>query len=137
MAVAWGYPMRTKSLMCSMSPMVAEPPVVAKSAAFKPSILSKQISLVLLLAVSGSFLVSCGGGVDSARVTQSVDASKNGVTSIQLEDVDGYAHFKGSLQLNLVGSNDQNVTTNLNNKATWKLSDTSLGSIKNGLFTSA
>jgi hypothetical protein len=114
MAAAWEYPMHSKS------------PINAK-----------HITLALALGVGCATLVSCGGGGDSARVAQTIDASKNGVVSVQLEDNDGYAHFKGSLQLNLVGSNDQNVTTNLNNKATWKLSDKSLGSIKNGLFTAS
>lgn len=128
--------MRTKSPICSASPVRTKSSVRATSSAFKTSILSKQISLVLLFALSGSLLVSCGGGGDSARIAQTVDASKNGVTSIQLEDTDGYAHFKGTLQLNLLGSNaEAGQTTNLNNKATWKLSDNSLGSIKNGLFT--
>lgn len=120
----------------------------SRSLGFRPSILSKQISLALLLALSGSGLVSCGGGGDSASVAQTVDASKNGVTSIALEETDGYAHFNGTLQLNLWGSNGNSVSssqsstatdptpdTNLNTKATWKLSDKSLGSIKNGLFT--
>lgn len=95
-------------------------------------------SCALLLSVGALGLSGCGGGDgDSARVAQTVDASKNGVTSIELEDNEGYAHFKGTLQLNLLGRNSENVTTNLNNKATWKLSDKTLGSIKNGLFSAA
>lgn len=98
---------------------------------------TKRISLAIVLALGSGALISCGGGGDSARVAQTVDASKNGVTRIELEDNEGYAHFKGTLQLNLNGRNSENALTNLNSKASWKLSDTSLGSIRNGLFTAA
>lgn len=98
---------------------------------------TKRISLAIVLALGSSALISCGGGGDSTRVAQTVDASKNGVTRIELEDNEGYAHFKGTLQLNLNGRNSENAITNLNSKASWKLSDTSLGSIRNGLFTAA
>lgn len=89
----------------------------------------------LLVGASTLALTGCGGGGDSARVAQTVDASKNGIVTAELEDNEGFAHFKGRLQLNLIGRDSENQATNLNNKATWKLSDTSLGSIKDGLFT--
>jgi hypothetical protein len=111
MAAAWEFPMRSKGL---------------------------HYSCALLLSVGALGLSGCGGGDgDSARIAQTVDASKNGVTRIELEDNEGYAHFKGSLQLNLLGRNSENVATNLNNKATWKLSDKTLGNIKNGLFSAS
>lgn len=95
-------------------------------------------SCALLLGMGALGISGCGGGDgDSARIAQTVDASKNGVTSIELEDNEGYAHFKGTLQLNLIGRNSENVATNLNTQATWKLSDKTLGSIKNGLFTAS
>jgi hypothetical protein len=89
----------------------------------------------------GAFSLSgCGGGDgDSARVAQTVDASKNGVTNIALADTstDGYVHFNGKLQFNLIGTDNTGKKINLNNKATWTLSDKSLGSVKNGLFIAA
>nr|WP_324258514.1 hypothetical protein [Cellvibrio fontiphilus] len=89
----------------------------------------------LLLGATTLGLTACGGGGDSARVAQTVDAGKNGIVRVELEDNEGYAHYQGRLQLNLIGRNSENVATNLNSKATWKLSDASLGSINNGLFT--
>lgn len=97
----------------------------------------KSLGMALFLGLGAVTLIGCGSEGDSARIAQTIDASKNGVTQIALKENEGYAHFKGSLQLNLIGSNDQQVTTNLNRKATWTLSDPSLGSIKEGLFTAA
>lgn len=92
----------------------------------------------LLLGFAALGLSGCGGtDGDSARVAQTVDASKNGVISIQLEDNEGYAHVKGSLQFNLLGRDKDNKATNLNSKASWSLSDKSLGKIKHGLFTAS
>lgn len=103
---------------------------------------SKGLQLLSALALSASAftLISCGGGDgDSARVAQTVDASKNGVINIALADTDtdGYVHVKGKLQFNLIGTDSTGKKINLNNKATWTLSDKTLGSVRNGLFTAA
>ncbi len=101
---------------------------------------SKHIhySLALLLSMGALGLSGCGGGDgDSARVAQTIDASKNGVTAIALASNDGSVHIKGTFQFNLIGTDSTGKETNLNNKATWTLSDKSLGSIKNGLFVAA
>lgn len=93
-------------------------------------------SLALMLGTSALTLISCGGGDgDSARLAQTVDASKNGITSVALADTDGYVHSKGSIQLNLIGTDANKKTINLNNTASWSLDNPALGSIKNGLFT--
>jgi hypothetical protein len=97
-------------------------------------------SLLLAACVSTFGLSGCGGGDgDSGRVAQTVDASKNGVNKIALADTttDGYVHINAKLQFNLIGTDSAGKEINLNNKATWTLSDTSLGSVKNGLFTAA
>jgi len=97
-------------------------------------------SLALLLSMGAFGLSGCGGGDgDSARVAQTVDASKNGVTKIVLADTetDGYVHIKGKLQFNLIGTDSTGKEINLNNKATWTLNDKTLGTVKNGLFTAA
>lgn len=97
-------------------------------------------SLALLLSMGALGLSGCGGGDgDSARLAQTVDASKNGVNKIALADTetDGYVHIKGNLQFNLIGTDATGKEINLNNKATWTLSDKSLGTVKNGLFTAA
>jgi len=99
-----------------------------------------HFSLALLVSMGAFGLSGCGGGDgDSARVAQTVDASKNGVTNIALADTstDGYVHINGKLQFNLIGTDNTGKEINLNNKATWTLSDKSLGSVKNGLFTAA
>lgn len=95
-------------------------------------------SLAVLVSIGALALPGCGGGDgdgDSARLAQTVDASKNGVTSIALAETDGSVHIKGKLQFDLIGTADADKSINLNNKATWQLSDTRFGSIKNGLFT--
>lgn len=93
-------------------------------------------SLTLLLSIGALGLSGCGGGGDgdSARVAQTVDASKNGVVTATIAGNDGKVHVKGSYQFNLIGKDKDGKETNLNNKATWTLSNTSLGTIKNGLF---
>lgn len=95
-------------------------------------------SFALLLSVCALGLTGCGGGDgDSARLSQTVDAGKNGVIETAIATNDGYVHIKGSFQFNLIGKDKDGKETNLNNKATWTLSDKTLGSIKNGLFTAA
>lgn len=94
-------------------------------------------SLALLLGAGALGLSGCGGSGDSARVAQTVDASKNGVVSVALADNEGAVHISGSLQFNLIGTDKDGKQTNLNEQATWSLSDSRLGSIKNGLFTAA
>ncbi|WP_049630851.1 hypothetical protein [Cellvibrio sp. pealriver] len=101
---------------------------------------SKGIRFLSTLALSASALtlISCGGGDgDSARVEQTVDASKNGVTSIAIASNAGIVHIKGDYQFNVIGKNAESKEFNLNSKATWKLSDASFGSIKDGLFKAA
>lgn len=95
-------------------------------------------SLALLLSMGAFGLSGCGGGDgDSARVEQTVDASKNGVIKTEIAENEGYVHIKGSTQFNLIGIDAKGKEINLNNKATWTLSDKSLGTVKNGLVTSA
>lgn len=92
-----------------------------------------HFSLALLVSMGAFGLSGCGGGDgDSARVAQTVDASKNGVISIALADNPGYVHYKSFYQFELIGVDQKGKETNLTNKATWKISDPSLGSIKNG-----
>lgn len=96
-------------------------------------------SLTLLLVAGVLGLTGCGGGDngDSARVAQTVDASKTGVVSVALEDNQGSIHVSGNLQFNLIGTDKDGKQSNLNDKTTWTLSDPRLGDIKNGLFTAA
>jgi hypothetical protein len=97
-----------------------------------------QVLSALMLGASALTLVSCGSGDgDSARLSQTVDASKNGINSIAIANNDGSVHIKGSFQFNVIGKNAAGQETNLNNKASWKLSNSSLGSVKNGLFKAA
>lgn len=99
----------------------------------------KGTALALLLGASAFGLSGCGGGGsgDSARVAQTVDASKNGVISVALDDNEGYIHVKGNFQFNLIGTDKDGKATNLNEQASWTLSDPRLGNIKNGLFTAS
>ena len=65
---------------------------------------SKGLQLLSALALSASAftLNSCGGGDgDSARVAQTVDASKNGVYRINITENLGYVHFKSFYQFEL------------------------------------
>lgn len=95
-------------------------------------------SLAVLISMGALGLSGCGGGDgDSARVAQTVDASKNGVTSIALADNPGYVHYKSFYQFELIGKDKDGKEINLTNKATWKISDPSLGSIKNGYLKAA
>lgn len=94
-------------------------------------------SLALLLGTGALGLTGCGGSGDSARVAQTVDASKNGIVSVALADTDGAVHISGNLQFNLIGTDKDGKQTNLNDQATWTLSDSRLGSVKNGLFTAS
>lgn len=101
---------------------------------------SKGLQLLSAFALSASAftLISCGGGDgDSARVAQTVDASKNGVQSIALANNPGYVHYKSFYQFELIGKDEDGKDINLTNKATWKISDPSLGSIKNGYLKAA
>lgn len=98
----------------------------------------KGTALALLLGAGALGLSGCGGGSgDSARVAQTIDASKNGVISVALDDNEGSIHISGSLQFNLIGTDKDGKQTNLNEQASWTLSDPRLGSIKNGLFTAS
>lgn len=95
-------------------------------------------SLALLLSAGVVSLSGCGGGDgDSARVAQTVDASKNGVVEAAIAPTDGYVHINGKLQFDLIGKDKDGKETNLNTKATWTLSDKTLGNVKDGLFTAS
>ncbi|HTF95189.1 MAG TPA: hypothetical protein VL995_03575 [Cellvibrio sp.] len=101
---------------------------------------SKGIHFSLALIASMGFisLTGCGGGDNnSERIAQAVDASKNTVTKIAIASNEQYVHFKGFYQFELIGSDDQGNPVNLTSKATWKISDPTLGTIKNGLFTAS
>jgi hypothetical protein len=111
MASAWELPMRSKGI---------------------------HYSFALLLSIGALGLSGCGGGDgDSARLSQTVDAAKNGVISIALADNPGYVHYKGFYQFELIGKDKDGKEISLTNKATWKISDPSLGSIKNGYLKAA
>ncbi|MEN0038759.1 MAG: hypothetical protein AAGC78_16905 [Cellvibrio sp.] len=95
-------------------------------------------SLALFISVGALGLTACGGGDgDSARLAQTVDASKNDVIDTAIAANDGYVHIKGSRQFDLIGKKKDGKEINLNSKATWTLSDKTLGSIKDGLFTAS
>lgn len=98
-------------------------------------------SFVLLLSMGAFGLSGCGGGDgDSARVAQTVDASKNGVVEIKIAENLGYIHFKSFYQFELIGLDKDGKETNLTNKATWKIMDAdveNIGKIKDGYFTTA
>lgn len=97
-----------------------------------------HFSLALLISMGAFGLSGCGGGDgDSARVAQTVDASKNGVISIALADNPGYVHYKSFYQFELIGNDKDGKEINLTKKATWKISDPSLGTIKNGYLKAA
>jgi hypothetical protein len=93
----------------------------------------------LLLAVFSLFLIACGGGDgDSARVAQTIDAGVNNIVSIKL-DVgvavnDNYVHAFGKRQYNLTGVDKDNKEVNLNDRASWSISNNSLGSINDKGF---
>jgi len=90
-------------------------------------------SCVVLFSMGALGLSGCGGGDgDSTRLAQTVDASKTGVISITLADNPGYVHYKSFYQFELIGKDKDGKDIDLTNKATWKISDPSLGSIKNG-----
>ena len=81
---------------------------------------SKGLQLLSAIALSTSALtlIGCGGGDgDSARVAQTVDASKNGVTAIKLADTSNSVHIQGSRQFNLIGKGPDGKDINLDNKA--------------------
>jgi hypothetical protein len=100
-----------------------------------------HVSLTLLLSMGALGLSGCGGGDgDSARVAQTVDASKNGVVSVRLADNPGYVHYKSFYQFELIGKDKDGKDINLTTKTTWKISDSNvenIGKIKDGYFTAA
>ncbi|WP_331351146.1 hypothetical protein [Cellvibrio sp. UBA7671] len=100
-----------------------------------------HLSLALLVSMGAFSLSGCGGGDgDSARVAQTVDASKNGVTEIKITENLGYVHFKSFYQFELIGVDKDGKEINLTKKATWKITDSdveNIGKIKDGYFTAA
>jgi len=98
-----------------------------------------HLSLALLVSMGAFSLSGCGSGDgDSARVAQTVDASKNGVTEIKITENLGYVHFKSFYQFELIGVGNDGKEINLTNKATWKITDSdveNIGKIKDGYFT--
>ena len=95
-----------------------------------------HLSLALIASIGVISLSGCGGGDgDSARVAQTVDATKNTVTQIALTEDNITVHVQGSHQFKVNGLNAEGkVVADLTGKASWELSDAKLGSIKNGLF---
>lgn len=94
-----------------------------------------HLSLALVASLGVMSLTGCGGGDgDSARVAQTVDASKNTVTKIAISANEQYVHFKSFYQFELIGSDEQGNKVDLTKKATWKISDPTLGEIKDGYF---
>ena len=97
-----------------------------------------HLSLALIASLGIISLTGCGGGDgDSARVAQTVDAAKNTVTKIAITANEQYVHFKGFYQFELIGSDEQGNKIDLTKKATWKISDPTLGEIKDGYFKAA
>ena len=110
----------------------------------KPMPTSLNLSLLLILSVGGLglSLSGCGGGgnSDAKSFAQVVDATNKEITSIKLEETQGYVHAKGTQQFNVLGlkADTSAAAINLNAKSSWQLSDASFGSIsKTGLFTAA
>lgn len=95
-----------------------------------------HLSLALIASIGVISLTGCGGGDgDSARVAQTVDATKNTVTQIALTEDNITVHVQGSHQFKVNGLNAEGkIVADLTSKASWELSDAKLGSIKNGLF---
>lgn len=97
-----------------------------------------HLSLALVASLGVISLIGCGGGEgDSARVAQTVDASKNTVTKIAITANEQYVHFKSFYQFELIGSDEQGNKIDLTKKATWKISDPTLGEVKDGYFKAA
>ncbi len=97
-----------------------------------------HFSLALIASLGFISLSGCGGGDgdgNSARIAQMADASKNTVTSVAIAANEQYVHYKGFYQFELLGNDGSGNPVNLTQKATWKISDPSLGKIKNGYFT--
>lgn len=98
-----------------------------------------HLSLALIASMGFISLTGCGGDGDgdSKRIAQLADAAKNTVTTIAIADNEKYVHYKGFYQFELLGRDADGKETNLTQKATWKISDPSLGTIKKGYFTAA
>lgn len=97
-----------------------------------------HLSLALVASLGVISLTGCGGGDgDSARVAQTVDAAKNTVTQIAITANEQYVHFKSFYQFELIGSDAQGNKIDLTKKATWKISDPTLGEVKDGYFKAA
>lgn len=95
-----------------------------------------HFSLSVLASLGLVTLSGCGGGDnDSASFAQTVDASKNTITQIALTEETTTVHVQGSYQFKVNGLDAEGkVIADLTNKASWKLSDSALGSVNNGLF---
>ncbi|PUA28550.1 MAG: hypothetical protein B0W54_19125 [Cellvibrio sp. 79] len=97
-----------------------------------------HLSLALIASLGIISLTGCGGGDgDSARVAQTVDAAKNTVTKVAIAANEQYVHYKSYYQFELIGTDEQGNKIDLTRKATWKISDPTLGEIKDGYFKAA
>lgn len=100
-----------------------------------------HLSLALVASLGAVSLVGCGGGDgDSARLAQTVDASKNTVSEIQLVQNEGYVHYNSFYQFELKGLDKDKNAVDLTSKATWKITEASaekIGTLKNGYFKAA
>jgi hypothetical protein len=95
------------------------------------------LSVCVALAASVG-LVGCGGGDNqSQRVAQTVHAAQYQLVSVALKENTGYVHFKGFYQFELIGLQQDGTEVNLTNKASWTLSDSSVGKLKRGLLTAS
>ncbi len=97
-----------------------------------------HLSLALIASIGVISLSGCGGGSgdgDSARLAQTIDATRNTVTSVELVKNDGVVHAKGFYQFELIGVTTDKQKINLTNKASWNISDAQLGKIDKGYFS--
>lgn len=98
---------------------------------------SRNALFISLLGVTVA-LSGCGGdGEEEAKqFSQIVEANNSGIVSTELTATNGYVHIRGTQQYTLSGINKEGKKVDLSNKATWHVSDTSLGRInERGLFT--
>jgi hypothetical protein len=111
---------------------------VALAAALKAALPRTAIWLTAAtLVFSSAVLSGCGGSsTESKQVSQAVTANRLGITSTYLQENNGYVHINGSQQFRLFGIDRTGAVIDLTDRAIWRLSDSSFGSITaRGLFT--